>query len=109
MQSSLHGICIWHPVLAGNSWPRRHLSCLTAAKAAKIHRVLTSVSVCSAVQALEEKKLPAPIQPKISKPLDTSNFDVFDNVDPPAFAAGKADRNAHVWNELWDWIEEQPQ
>ena len=58
---------------------------------------------------MEEKKLPAPIQPKISKPLDTSNFDVFDNVDPPAFAAGKADRNAHVWNELWDWIEEQPQ
>lgn len=56
-------------------------------------------------QAMTNKTLPAPIKPKISNPLDTSNFDSFDAPEPPPIPAEKADKNAHMW-DLWDWIEE---
>ncbi|DBB18151.1 hypothetical protein WJX82_009716 [Trebouxia sp. C0006] len=57
-------------------------------------------------QAMVNKTLPAPINPKLKNPLDTSNFDSFDAPEPPAVPAGKVDKNAHMW-DLWDWIDEQ--
>jgi hypothetical protein len=56
-------------------------------------------------QAMVNKTLPAPINPKLKNPLDTSNFDSFDAPEPPAVPAGKVDKNAHMW-DLWDWIDE---
>ena len=56
-------------------------------------------------QAMTNKTMAAPIKPKISNPLDTSNFDNFDAPEPPPVPAGKADKNAHMW-DLWDWIDE---
>lgn len=56
-------------------------------------------------QALVNKTLPAPINPKLKNPLDTSNFDDFDAPEPPPMPMGKVDKNAHMW-DLWDWIDE---
>ena len=56
-------------------------------------------------QAMVSKTLPAPINPNLKNPLDTSNFDSFDAPEPPAVPAGKVDKNAHMW-DLWDWIDE---
>ncbi|MEW5320291.1 MAG: hypothetical protein WDW38_011373 [Sanguina aurantia] len=56
--------------------------------------------------AVQAKKLPAPIKPRIRNPLDTSNFDNFDNVDiePPPIPASAREKHDTQW-ELWDWIE----
>ena len=56
---------------------------------------------------LAERKLPAPIRPRVRNPLDTSNFDVFEAGDPPPAPVG----NEHIeknpeWDALWEWIEE---
>ncbi len=56
-------------------------------------------------QAMVNKTLPAPINPNLKNPLDTSNFDSFDAPEPPPVPAGKVDKNAHMW-DLWDWIDE---
>jgi len=55
--------------------------------------------------ALEQKRLPAPIRPRIRNPLDTSNFDNFDNcdVEPPPVPANRADK--HTQWDLWEWID----
>lgn len=56
-------------------------------------------------KALEERRLPAPIRPRIRNPLDTSNFDNFDScdVDPPPVPANRLERHAQMWT-LWEWI-----
>ena len=54
--------------------------------------------------ALEEKQLAAPLVPTVTDPLDTSNFDEFENQDAPPFPGNGKDKNAHMW-DLWDWIE----
>ncbi|GLC48322.1 hypothetical protein PLESTB_000083500 [Pleodorina starrii] len=56
-------------------------------------------------KALEQKRLPAPFRPRVRNPLDTSNFDNFDNVDlePPPVPADRAEKHSQQW-ELWDWI-----
>ncbi|KAK9812821.1 hypothetical protein WJX72_004332 [[Myrmecia] bisecta] len=58
-------------------------------------------------EALEDKRLPAPIKVTLARPNDTHNFDQFDNVDPPAMP-NRVDKNAHMW-DLWDWIDDVPQ
>lgn len=57
-------------------------------------------------KALEQKKIPAPIKPRVRNPLDTSNFDNFDNVDdePPPVPPNRADKHQN-W-DLWEWLEE---
>ncbi|KAG2485663.1 hypothetical protein HYH03_015635 [Edaphochlamys debaryana] len=58
-------------------------------------------------RALEQKRLPAPFRPRVRNPLDTSNFDNFDNVDlePPPVPADRVEKHSQQW-ELWDWIED---
>lgn len=45
--------------------------------------------------------------PKIKDPLDTSNFDDFDDIEEPQPLVGP-DRNAAHWEGLWDWIDARP-
>jgi hypothetical protein len=53
--------------------------------------------------ALEQRRIPAPIRPRVRSPLDTSNFDIFDNVDE-APGLPRADKQPS-W-EQWDWLHE---
>ncbi|PNH01088.1 cAMP-dependent protein kinase catalytic subunit beta [Tetrabaena socialis] len=57
-------------------------------------------------KALEARKLPSPFRPRVRNPLDTSNFDNFDNVDldPPPVPADRQEKHNSQW-ELWDWID----
>eukprot|EP00199_Chlamydomonas_sp_CCMP681_P000070 CAMPEP_0119102536 /NCGR_PEP_ID=MMETSP1180-20130426/1251_1 /TAXON_ID=3052 ORGANISM="Chlamydomonas cf sp, Strain CCMP681" /NCGR_SAMPLE_ID=MMETSP1180 /ASSEMBLY_ACC=CAM_ASM_000741 /LENGTH=1028 /DNA_ID=CAMNT_0007086843 /DNA_START=136 /DNA_END=3222 /DNA_ORIENTATION=+ len=57
-------------------------------------------------KALEARKLPAPIRPRIRNPLDTSNFDNFDScdVEPPSVPANRLEKHAQLW-DAWEWIE----
>lgn len=43
---------------------------------------------------------------RIRNPLDTSNFDNFDNVDvdAPPVPADRLERHNQQW-ELWDWLD----
>lgn len=58
-------------------------------------------------KALEQRKLPAPIKPKIRNPLDTSNFDNFDNcdVEAPPVPANRMEKHMQLW-DMWEWIEQ---
>ena len=58
-------------------------------------------------EKLEARQLTAPMIPTIKDPLDTSNFDDFDDVDAEPASAG-LDRNAAHWEGLWDWINQAP-
>ncbi len=46
---------------------------------------------------------------RIRNPLDTSNFDNFDNcdVEPPPVPASRLERHNELW-DLWEWIEKVP-
>jgi len=57
-------------------------------------------------KALEERRLQAPIRPRIRNPLDTSNFDNFDacDVEAPPVPANRLERHAQLW-DLWEWID----
>lgn len=54
---------------------------------------------------LKEKTIPAPIKPRLRNMLDTSNFDVFDNVEtPPHIRAESCDRSQ--WGDtMWEWVD----
>lgn len=54
--------------------------------------------------ALEARTLRAPMVPTITDPLDTSNFDEFDDVDTSPQPMNGPDRNAAHWEGLWDWV-----
>lgn len=60
-------------------------------------------------KALEERKLTAPIRPRIRNPLDTSNFDNFDScdVEAPPVPANRLEKHMELW-DLWEWIEKPP-
>ena len=53
--------------------------------------------------ALQQKRLPAPIKPKVTRPLDTSNFDTFEGGESIPLGS-RGDKNAGAW-DLWEWIE----
>ncbi|KAJ9511311.1 hypothetical protein QJQ45_029755, partial [Haematococcus lacustris] len=54
--------------------------------------------------ALMQRKLQAPIRPKIRNPLDTSNFDNFDScdVEAPPVPAARLEKHAQLWDMLHD-------
>jgi hypothetical protein len=53
--------------------------------------------------ALEQRSIPAPIRPRVRSPLDTSNFDIFDNVEE---APAPPKTGSHPDWEQWDWVQE---
>lgn len=55
--------------------------------------------------ALREKRIPAPIKPRVRNLLDTSNFDVFDGIEtPPHVKNGTIDRSQ--WGDaMWEWVD----
>jgi len=59
--------------------------------------------------ALEQRKLIAPIRPRVRNPLDTSNFDNFDNcdVEAPPVPANRMEKHLQLW-DMWEWIEKPP-
>ncbi|KAJ9511424.1 hypothetical protein QJQ45_029916, partial [Haematococcus lacustris] len=59
--------------------------------------------------ALMQRKLQAPIRPKIRNPLDTSNFDNFDScdVEAPPVPAARLEKHAQLW-DMWEWVDKQP-
>lgn len=66
--------------------------------------------------ALTAKQLPAPILPRLTSLLDTSNFDTFDDADvtmhhPAAAAAAsaaQADGKRPVQWDTWQWVSGMP-
>jgi hypothetical protein len=64
-------------------------------------------------EALANKQLPAPIQPRLKSLLDTSNFDNFADAEPDGQAGGHmggaggaggaGDKGVVVW-DTWQWI-----
>lgn len=75
----------------------------------KNHRWFSRISW----DALTNKQLPAPILPRLTSLLDTSNFDAFDDADvgghhmnppnPAAAAAQQDGKRAAQW-ETWQWV-----
>ncbi|KAK9795533.1 hypothetical protein WJX73_010591 [Symbiochloris irregularis] len=60
--------------------------------------------------ALEARKSRAPMVPTIKDPLDTSNFDDFDDLEHASpshrdASTSAPDKNAIHWEGLWDWID----
>lgn len=56
--------------------------------------------------ALEHKRLTAPIRPRVRNPLDTSNFDVFDAPDSPPAIPHHRQVKTQEWDALWEWVDE---
>ena len=60
--------------------------------------------------ALAARRLPAPIVPALRGPLDTSNFDAFDDAEgdaPPPVPPPRPGEKAPAW-ELWEWMDSAP-
>ena len=58
---------------------------------------------------IEARTFPAPMVPTFKDPLDTSNFDDFDDMEGVQVPTlNGPDKNAAYWGTLWDWIDEQP-
>jgi len=55
-------------------------------------------------EALEQRKLPAPRRPRLLNPLDTSNFDNFDDCEVPAPPVPEQVAAKQPSWEDWEWI-----
>lgn len=55
--------------------------------------------------ALMEKRVPAPVIPRVHSPLDTSNFDVFDGVDAPPHIPNERTSSGEWGDSLWEWVD----
>lgn len=55
-----------------------------------------------------QRKMRAPMLPRLKDKLDTSNFDNFEEADLPPNAPGRTDRFTDKWEGLWDWIDDPP-
>ena len=53
-----------------------------------------------------QRKMRAPILPRLKDKLDTSNFDNFEEADLPPNAPGRTDKFTDRWEGLWDWIDD---